>query len=772
MSDGAEFRKRGYSKGDIEEASRGFATSPSSSRVCPDGRVSATVPGFKGDVTATLDVDKQTGEIRSVEISGDAESVGRSGDAMRKLEAAMNESKSIDVDAISSATVTSQAVLDAADYAYKMAMGQLSENAKMKPGRYETEQYGFYSGLPVKIGVTVDENSIKDIDVDDDNLEIGVMLRAVKDRYIPRMISSQALAVDAISGATVTSNAVRLGVEQCVKDAYAAAGAGTDAAFGMLRPQDIDDVPDDLEPDYTADVLVVGMGGSGISAALSAAENGAKVIAIDKAGKWGGTTCVTSESCAVNPKKFKEEFNGGSDYVDAREFEDDWASRTHGDHKQDMLDLYFAESGNTIDWLHYDHEFPYNTPNGGHADYATYDCCFTYKPYTLADQKNDLARSLGNLIRQFEELGGTYMLETEAIDFLREGDAVTGVRARRFDGSECEIHAKATIIGTGGFGCNDNLMKRFMKDDYYPLSGNWHAYGMTTNDGKMIEAALDELGAAVKNPSVPPLSHLAGFPVDILGFGTHEKDEDSFFTGRKAIWSEGDIPTTLSVAADSLAVTRAGHRFINEEHFAVHGAIVAGPEYFTIWSQEQLDNFRENGFKYADYGPSMGYLGCRSTIPLGVPLPHLDEVMQAGISTGYIHKADTIEALAEQIGIDPLVLRSTVDLYNQSCDNCRDSEFGKNPDYLDRVGEGPYYAILGCAFFYTTAGALDVNTDIQVLREDGTPIEGLYAVGTDSMGVLMTEKEQYLDYGGAASGWAFTSGRLAGKAAAKKALGK
>ena len=76
---------------------------------------------------------------------------------------------------------------------------------------------------------------------------------------------------------------------------------------------------------------------------------------------------------------------------------------------------------------------------------------------------------------------------------------------------------------------------------------------------------------------------------------------------------------------------------------------------------------------------------------------------------------------------------------------------------------------MGCAFYYTTGGALDVNEDMQVLRADGvTPIEGLYAVGTDSMGVLMTNQEQYLDYGGAASGWAFTSGRLVGKALAAK----
>ena len=274
----------------------------------------------------------------------------------------------------------------------------------------------------------------------------------------------------------------------------------------------------------------------------------------------------------------------------------------------------------------------------------------------------------------------------------------------------------------------------------------------------------------MKNPSVPPLSHLAGFPVDLVGFGAHEKDEYCIFTNRNGIWSQGDIPHTLCVAADSLGVTRTGERFINEERFAVHGAVVGGPEYYTIWSQEQLDVYKNEGLDYADFGPSMGYCGCRSTIPLGMPLDQMDEVMEAALGTGYAHRADTIAGLAELIGVDPAVLEKTVADYNAACEAGEDAEFGKDPKFLKAIGAGPYYAIQGCAFFYTTAGGLDVNTDIQVLREDGTPIPGLYAVGTDSMGVLMTERDQYLDYGGCASGWALTSGRLAGKAAAEAAL--
>ena len=70
---------------------------------------------------------------------------------------------------------------------------------------------------------------------------------------------------------------------------------------------------------------------------------------------------------------------------------------------------------------------------------------------------------------------------------------------------------------------------------------------------------------------------------------------------------------------------------------------------------------------------------------------------------------------------------------------------------------------VGASYIYSTVGGLDVNTDMQVLGSDNTtPINGLYAVGTDSLGVLFSEQREYVTYGGAAQGWAYTSGRLAG----------
>lgn len=97
--------------------------------------------------------------------------------------------------------------------------------------------------------------------------------------------------------------------------------------------------------------------------------------------------------------------------------------------------------------------------------------------------------------------------------------------------------------------------------------------------------------------------------------------------------------------------------------------------------------------------------------------------------------------------------------YNGYCETGVDEEFGKDAKYLVPVTGETYYGIVGSSYCYSTCGGLDINTKFQVLKADGeTPIEGLYAVGTDCMGVLFSETKAYVTYGGAAQGWAYTSG--------------
>ena len=117
--------------------------------------------------------------------------------------------------------------------------------------------------------------------------------------------------------------------------------------------------------------------------------------------------------------------------------------------------------------------------------------------------------------------------------------------------------------------------------------------------------------------------------------------------------------------------------------------------------------------------------------------------------------------------MDAETLKATVETYNGYCEAGEDGGFGKNPAFLTAKANGPYYVSVGAPYAYSTTGGLDVNTDLQVLDTAGEPIEGLFAAGTDCLGVLLSNKKAYVVYGGCAQGWAFTSGKLVGESVVK-----
>ena len=108
------------------------------------------------------------------------------------------------------------------------------------------------------------------------------------------------------------------------------------------------------------------------------------------------------------------------------------------------------------------------------------------------------------------------------------------------------------------------------------------------------------------------------------------------------------------------------------------------------------------------------------------------------------------------------MLTETVAAYNGYCESGVDAEFGKDAALLTKIGEGPYYAIAMASYSYNTCAGLDVNEKMQVLDTDGNVMEGLFCVGSDSAGVLFSEKKPYVTFGGANNGWALTSAYVAG----------
>ena len=174
----------------------------------------------------------------------------------------------------------------------------------MQDGVYEAEATGFNLTQPVQVSVEIKDNQIASITIGE-NGETNGMPQMVEKYMIPRIIENQTLAVDAVTGATSTSMAVRTAVRDCCEQ------AGADISL-LQTP-----LPESTETEeYTVDVAVVGMGGSGTAAALSAAENGASVMAIDKAGKWAGTSAITSGPMTVNaPSQVAAEYDEWPDPI-------------------------------------------------------------------------------------------------------------------------------------------------------------------------------------------------------------------------------------------------------------------------------------------------------------------------------------------------------------------------------------------------------------------------------------------------------------------------
>jgi len=724
---------------------------------------SATVKGFGGDVTVTITV--KDGAIVAVSAVGDSETAGVGSRAIEQLPAAILEAGAYEVDSVSGASYSSAAVKQAAKEAMQLAGLISAEKAAltMKAGNYTAKKNGFALCEPITVTTVLSEDEIIDIKVDTVNLsDTPPMVNAVVRTLVPRILEEQSVKVDALTGATMTSNAVLAAVEDCILQAIAAKeGDPAGVEYFYTAP-----VKDGSEVEMATQVLVVGMGGSGLTAAMSATEQGLQVVAIDKAARYGGTTGLTSECMAVNPPRIQEEYNNGEDWVDTDAMKAAWLEYTEGDAKEALVDKMIYGSGEAIDWLHYEHGYDFDyVPKTGFTAADVYAVKYQFLPNYVGANKAFIEHYIDGIVSDFTAAGGSYMLETEAYELITENGKVIGVKAENLvDGTQYTIYADAVVLATGGFAGNAEMEEQYLSEEYFELKGEWKCYGNLTNDGKMIQAAID-IGAGTYNIGMAPMVHNAGTPSFLAGYPTHVVEgQVGARTGRPLVWSEGDLPLDMAIAANSLSVNKHGERFTTETQVAMLNSWIAGPRFYSIWSSTQIDGLRDSGFKFTPSGPATIYLGYQGAIPENTPIANAYEILDDAIAQGIAYKADTLEELAEILGMDPAVLTGTVANYNAACEAGVDEEFGKPAEYLDAIGEGPYYAIVGAPYCYTTCGALDINEQFQVLAADGvTPIEGLFSVGTDSMGVLYSEKKAYVTFGGAANGWALTSGYQVGK---------
>jgi len=704
------------------------------------GSYTASAQGFGGTVTVELTIEG--GVVTAATVTGEGETPAVGGAAIEKFNTSLIGIASADeVDTVSGASYTSGAVKAAVADCFAQANGTAEELPPLADGTYCSEGFGFNLLVGIPITVVVENGAIASIEVGDENGETMGFIAAVKNVYIPRVIENQSLAVDAICGATASSNGVRQGVEKALD--------GMDIS-GLYTPI----AKSNAEESYETDILVIGMGSSGTTAALAAAESGVSVIAIDKAAKFGGTGATTSGPANVNAPsqvaaeipEWKDPIQGVHDkaagelLVDADALYNTWIEYTTIDGvqgaKPELIAKVVYESGETCDWLQ-ENGFAFGPAvgfvGGKWAIFSSYvgGKSLTESYFAAAYDK-------------YTANGGEYMLECEAQELIFEDGACVGAIAQKADGTQVTIKAKSVILCSGGFGGSAELQEEYIGEAY-------KLYGMYTNDGKMIKSAVEN-GAATYSAGIYPMSHFVAPTVITTCFEA----------------ADNDIPYGLVCTSEGMAVNRSGERFINESAIAMN-AFYQGNIFYYVYSAEQIAILREQGLSANASGRYLSQGG----IVADTPLANIDMVIEHGIKNGFIYKAASLEELAAAIGGEMSAenLAASIEGYNPEAD-----AFGKPAEKFERLGtlstDSEYYvAFAGAPYIYSTCGGLDVNENFQVLDTEGNVIPGLFACGTDSMGVLFNEDKAYTNYGGCAQSYCFVSGRDAAMFAAAEILG-
>lgn len=705
------------------------------------GIFEGTAKGFGGEVRVSVTLTD--GSITAVEAVGDDETPGVGSRAIEELPEAIVQAGSTQVDGVAGATITSDAVKKAVEQALQAASGSETEEvaANMTPGTYRGSAKGMNGTIVVD--VTVDEQTIQNIElvetiarenplIDESHWlanylidmldETPQIFCTVVDRLPQRIIDSQSLMVDAVAGATVSSN----GFIAAVKDALTQAGANLAAFDRPVAKSDAHEV-------YDADVVVIGGGTSGSAAAARAAQQGANVVLIEKSGRLGGTGALSSEPMTFGAQI---QLDAGVTFDVGATFED-WMSQNHWSVNGHLVSQFLNISGQVGDWL---------IENGFHfIPGTTTDTTLAYRDHSIGTMTQK---------ESFEELCkdvDTILYETTGKSLIVKDGQVVGVEAERYDGTQITVNAKAVIVATGGFGGSEELMTKY-NGGYFKL------LGLEQNVGEGL-LMMTEVGAQAYHVG-GACAHQTEVPVQVSGFSA----EDTA------------IPYTITNLPVLMRVSKTGQRFMDEDE-KVNSPTASsnyvssnGPEFFTLLTQSQLEILRDQGSVGLGMDKEADPSFYTFPVPSNMPMTNIEEVLEAACDIGMAYKADTLEELAEVTGMDIEILRRNVEDYNAACEAGQDNLFYKNPAYLYPYDQtGPFYAVVGCVMSYNSLGGVKVDELMRVADTQDQPIPGLYAAGVDSIGTVL-DGVSYPNLFGVALGWGFSSGYMAGESAAAYAL--
>ena len=411
------------------------------------GTYTGSANGFGGPVEVTLTVG-DAGGITNAEITGSSETPDIGGKAIPTLAQQLLDAQSAEIDGVSGATFTSLAVRDAATQALGKASGMETMEAPKAegdnlfiPGTYTGSSTGF--GGEVDVTVTVSEKSIDDVQIEGSHETENIGTFAVE-MLDDRILEAQSPNVDALTGATVTSNAIF----RALNDALVAAGA--DLTKFPAAGEEEEDLKSYEE--LSTDIVIVGAGGAGMTAAIKATQAGKDVIIVEKMPYVGGNTTKATGGMNAAETHYQAE-QGIEDTVE--QFVEDTMKGGHDINDRSLVTVMAEYSAKAIDWL---------DSIGAPLPKVSFSGGATNRRIHAPEDGSGVGAYLVTAFRKnIDELGIKVMYETKATDIMTLDGAAVGIMAESKD-TYYTIHAKAVILATGGFGNNEGMIVHYKPD--------------------------------------------------------------------------------------------------------------------------------------------------------------------------------------------------------------------------------------------------------------------------------------------------------------------
>ena len=598
---------------------------------------------------------------------------------------------------------------------------------------YTGEAFGHDKENPVKVTLTIKDKTITKVEVDASHETNGIGSKAAE--TMPgAIVAANSLDVDGVSGATQTSKAIIEAATAALKQAGLEPSDLVSKNTSTTKAKDIEE---------TVDVVVVGAGGAGMTAAITATDAGKKVIVVESQPIAGGNSVRSTGgmNAAKTPYQDKNEFKEAAGvektlataaekfadnatitalaatvkeqwdayqanpqgYFDSVELmELDTLIGGKGKNNPELVKALAENSADAIEWLASIGADVKNVGAFGGASVKR-----IHRPVNADGKVTAVGAYIVPILeKNLQDRNVQFLFDTTANEIIMKDGKAVGIKATGKDGNKVTINAKSVVIATGGFGANAEMVEKYKPElKGFATTNAEGAQGQGIDMATAVGAATVDMDQIQIHPTV------------------HIEEDGNAHLITEGLRGDGAI-----------LVNAEGKRFYDEvsTRDKVSAAIIAQPEKsaWLVVDQSMVDK---------------------------------SAVIAGYIKSGYTVTGATYEELAKAMGVDEATFVSTMNTWNQAVEAKSDAEFNRT-SFANPLTTAPYYAIKITPAVHHTMGGIAINPKAEVLNEKGEVISGLFAAGEVTGGVHGANR-----LGGNAVADFTVFGRIAGQSAADNA---